>query len=409
MEILYISSAPSPKEFLAIRAASKSNSVYGMEESGLKFHTLILDGLCANPEVSVRSLVGRAVGFRSHSGIVWKHKSEQINDQLRYEHLGLINLPVLKQLCLGINCFFSILKWEAQTRGQQRAIFVDGAYVTMLPFVIAAKKLCDCTVGTVICDIHKYMADVKDSREDQRLGLVHRMMRGLSRWCYGSIDRFVLLTEAMNDVINPGGKPYIVMEGLVDRNMETVSNNLEDKVEESVVMYAGALREQFGLKNLVEGFMAYQNPRARLWIFGGGDYAGEIEKAATQDFRILFGGRISQKEVVEKERIATLLVNPRPVGQEFTKYSFPSKNMEYMASGTPILTTRLPGIPSEYYDFIYTIDGDTAEDVTKSLETVLSRSKEELHEKGKLAHSFVLQRKNNVIQSERILNLLKES
>ena len=61
-----------------------------------------------------------------------------------------------------------------------------------------------------------------------------------------------------------------------------------------------------------------------------------------QDKRIHFGGVIPLSEVIEKEIQATILINPRPVDQEFTKYSFPSKIMEYMSSGTPVLTTKLP-------------------------------------------------------------------
>ena len=42
--------------------------------------------------------------------------------------------------------------------------------------------------------------------------------------------------------------------------------------------------------------------------------------------------------------------------------------MEYLASGTPVLTTRLPGMPEEYYEHVLTIDGSTADDVTAALE-----------------------------------------
>ena len=59
--------------------------------------------------------------------------------------------------------------------------------------------------------------------------------------------------------------------------------------------------------------------------------------------------------------IATLLINPRFSNEEYTKYSFPSKNMEYMASGTPILTTKLPGMPKEYYEYIYLFEEESIE------------------------------------------------
>ena len=64
---------------------------------------------------------------------------------------------------------------------------------------------------------------------------------------------------------------------------------------------------------------------------------------------------MARKQGVAEELKATLLVNPRPTTEEFTIYSFPSKNMEYMASGTPLLTTKLPGMPEEYHQYVLAI------------------------------------------------------
>ena len=112
------------------------------------------------------------------------------------------------------------------------------------------------------------------------------------------------------------------------------------------------------------------------------------------------------QEIVKEEVKATLLINPRPTNQEFVKYSFPSKNMEYLVSGTPLLTTRLPGMPMEYYPYIYTIDAETDEGLCKTLRVLLSKSKQELHENGKRAKMFVLENKNENIQGKKIVLLL---
>ena len=79
-----------------------------------------------------------------------------------------------------------------------------------------------------------------------------------------------------------------------------------------------------------------------------------------------------------------------------------------MASGTPLLTTRLPGIPQGYYDYIYTIDGDTPGAVTSALEGVLGQTADVLYQKGMSAREFVLREKNNVLQAGRILSLLRQ-
>ena len=111
-------------------------------------------------------------------------------------------------------------------------------------------------------------------------------------------------------------------------------------------------------------------------------------------------------QIVEKEQEAALLVNPRPTHEEFVKYSFPSKTMEYMASGTPVLTTRLPGMPKEYYPYVDFIEEESADGIAAALRKVLATSDEELFAKGNAARQFVLEGRNNVVQAEKLLTML---
>ena len=112
-------------------------------------------------------------------------------------------------------------------------------------------------------------------------------------------------------------------------------------------------------------------------------------------------------EIVDKEQEAALLVNPRPTHEEFVKYSFPSKTMEYMASGTPVLTTRLPGMPKEYYPYVDFIEEESAAGIAAALKTVLAETDEELFQKGCVARDFVLDGRNNVVQAEKMLKMLE--
>ena len=409
MEILYVSSVPSPNEFDRIKTMERPGvnvTTYGMNESGYKFHTLIMNGLCKYDDVNITSLVGRSVGRSTHLGGYWKCLKEQVSDKLSYVHIGFINFPGVKHVCIGVSLFARTLAWGWKNRGKQKGIIMDASYVTANPFVLLACSLFKCKTTAIFCDIYEYMADVKDARANEKVSLPRRIIRSIAGACYRRLDSYIFLTEQMNPLINPTGKPYIVMEGLVDSNMEHMPNLLENKTDKKVIMYAGALREAYGVKNLIEGFLACDAKDAELWIFGNGDYKEQVQKYAEKNENIKFGGAIPLKQVIEKELQASLLVNPRPIGMEFTQYSFPSKNMEYMVSGTPILTTRLPGMPKEYYDYIYTIDGDEPEYITEALNKVLYISKEKLHEKGLDARKFVLDKKNNIVQADRIKKLL---
>ena len=406
VEILYLSAVTSPSQFQAMKDARKpgvNEVTYGMIESGQKFGSLIQDGLLQDPVVHLTSLVGRSVDHRFYQGRFWPRVRERMTDRFVIDHLGFPNLPVLRQLWLALGFAWQAWRWRLRSRGAAHRIFIaDAAYISALPGTMLALGG-GVTKLAIFADVYTYMGDVRDA--SNRRGLLHRVLRRVARLTYGALDAFVLLTEAMNPVVNPANKPHIVMEGLVDRRMAAETHQPAAKADEPTVLYAGALRREYGLADLIEGFQSYPDPSARLVIYGAGDYADQIKAAAEIDSRIDYRGVVPNDQVVAAEEAAWLLVNPRPIDQEFTKYSFPSKNMEYLASGSAVLTTRLPGMPCDYYNYVLPIESGGAASVATALAAALNQGKEELETRGRQGKQFVLEKKNNHAQATRILDL----
>ena len=78
-----------------------------------------------------------------------------------------------------------------------------------------------------------------------------------------------------------------------------------------------------------------------------------------------------------------------------------------MASGTPLLTTKLPGMPEEYHQYVYLFEEESVQGYVNALRKVLSLPADTLYVKGEQAKKFVLQNKNYVAQAQRVLGLLK--
>ena len=173
-----------------------------------------------------------------------------------------------------------------------------------------------------------------------------------------------------------------------------------------IIIYAGSIKKLYGIQNLVEGFIKADIKDAELHIYGDGDYREELEKICNDIPSVKYKGIKPNSEIVYEEQRAALLVNPRPTAPEYTKYSFPSKNMEYMASGTPIMTTKLPGMPSEYYSYVYTIEDETADGVAKALSAFFAEIKETRYLNGKRARDFVFENKSNTVQANKIIDFL---
>lgn len=353
-----------------------------------KYHRLLIKGLAANAKVDV---VANPPVNRSVLNRKWVSLPKEQVDNACYHHLPAIRNPILKLLCVGVGTFcetFALSKKDS-------VIVVDCLNRTAALAGLLAAKLRGCRCVSIITDL----PDMFDC------GAFYKKM---ANFVIRHSTDYVLLTEAMNDYLQNTDKPYVVLEGHADIAMRDQKPSLERKMSPRVCLYAGGVYKLYGLQNLVEGFLKADIPGTQLHIYGSGDYVEELEQLAAQDPRIFYGGMLMNQEIVEKELEATLLVNPRPTHEEYVKYSFPSKNMEYMASGTPVLTTVLPGMPKEYYPHVYLIEEESVDGVAKALKQALDHSDEELFQKGQAAREFVLTERNNVVQAAKILEMLKK-
>lgn len=196
------------------------------------------------------------------------------------------------------------------------------------------------------------------------------------------------------------------MEGLVDSEILHSVDHGNNTTNEVSFFYAGGLHKRYGLGMLVDAFHKLPYDNCRLILYGSGPYVDELKEVSAKDARIDYRGIAPNDVVVEEEKKATILVNPRPTNEEFTQYSFPSKNMEYMASGRPLLTTKLPGMPKEYYEYVFLFEEESIDGYYKTLERMVNTKRGKLDEKGEEAQKWVLKNKNNVVQTQRIINLV---
>ncbi|MGK0713944.1 glycosyltransferase [Aerococcus urinaeequi] len=188
------------------------------------------------------------------------------------------------------------------------------------------------------------------------------------------VDSFVLLTNQMKDMLNIGKKPFIVIEGVVNfENNNDENDKQKPKNMDSImtVVYTGTLNKKFGVVNLVEAFHNTSIKNTRLKICGRGDSEEIIKSYAAKDERIIFLGQLPNTEAVKLQKRATVLVNPRQNNEEFTKYSFPSKNMEYLLTGRPVIAYKLDGIPDEYDNYFHYVEDDSIDSFTNKIEEIL--------------------------------------
>ena len=153
-------------------------------------------------------------------------------------------------------------------------------------------------------------------------------------------------------------KPYLVVNA-ISGNSHAIIN----KPNKFIYLYAGGLHLKYNSLVLVKAFSSLCYKDIELHLYGNGDAVESIIEFAKNDKRIIYGGVIPNSEVLMHLREASILVNPRPTTLWDTSFTFPSKLIEYLESGTTTVTTRLAGIPSEYLEHFLFFEDSTIESI----------------------------------------------
>lgn len=322
---------------------------------------------------------------------------------ITYNYVPIINLPALRNIFVFIYSFFKVILWSLSQSGKNKIIICDALALSVTAASILAGKLTRTRHIAIITDLPNFMILGAESKPNMKQRIYNKVVS----FIIPIFDGYILLTSEMNKLANRQHKPHMIMEGLVDIKMTSHSNSLGNKASKRILIYAGGIYEIYGIKKLIEAFMRLESDDLQLHIYGAGDLEKDMPRYMNLDSRIIYHGTVSNQVVVQKELEATLLINPRSSKEEFTKYSFPSKNMEYMVSGTPLLTTPLLGMPQEYNQYVYLFDDESVEGLYATLKILLDKSCSELYEFGHAARQFVLEHKSNYKQTRRILDFLE--
>ncbi len=388
MNIKYIASTCSREKY----AEYIEKKGVRVSQQAQKYNFLLAEGLVKNG--SKVNLISTRPINRGVSSKLWFGADKDADCGIEFSYVPFINYPVLRNVCILFSVFFKVL--FSKEKKKETAVVCDALNIVATMGALAASAVRGYKTVGVVTDVPCHFSNMMNIPFSQKLNL-HIMKKFKS---------YLLLTEHMSDVVNPKYRPFVVLEGHADESMAEKENVFKNKSEKRVCFYAGSLKKIYGIKNLVEGFIAADIPNSELHIYGNGDYVDELKALVEHYENVKYLGVAPNSEIVKAELEATLLVNPRPTNEEYTKYSFPSKNMEYMASGTPVLTTKLPGMPEDHLPHVFLIEEESPEGIKNALLGVFEHSDEELHSFGADAKRFVLEKKNNRVQAKKLLDMI---
>lgn len=398
MKVLYFGTVCGFEKYNSILTECK----YKPSVATVVFETALLNGFKENDaEVEIHSFP-MIPTFPSSKLLRFGGFTERLICGYECKWLNTLNLPYLKQLSRRLDGRKALKKW-ARKNGSSGVVLTYSIPPFLVKDVIRYKKKYHYKTVAVVPDLLRDMY-INDNSRSFVAQLKQAYLKPALK-LQGKYDGYVYLTDAMHNVVAPE-KPYMVMEGIA--NIEAFDGVEVAEPCLRSVMYAGMLHEKYGIINLLDAFEAINDGETELWLFGEGTAVDEIKRRALVNPLIKYFGSVERSKILQYEKWASLLVNPRSTTEAFTKYSFPSKTIEYMLSGTPVLTTRLCGIPNEYFGYVFTADDNSVKTLSDALSAALSHTDSELSALGEKARRFIIENKNSKKQAARIIKFLNE-
>lgn len=295
-----------------------------------------------------------------------------LNKNYKVYNLPFYNTSILKIISRTISSlYFSIYILKKQKN--KKGIIIYSVHIPYLITGILLKKIFKLPIIGIWTD----PPSVSHHMESK----VKRFLRGielkLSKYLMKKMDKTITLTKQLAEDFCPN-KPNLVIEGIIDYD-ESKKNKIELVKEKKIkFLYTGSLMKKYGIANIVQAFMNIDNNDIELEIYGLGDFENELEEIALKDKRIYYGGFINNEEILKKQTNCNFLINARSPKDIYTKYSFPSKTLEYMLSGKPLISTFLLGMPLEYKEYFILLEDNDVKTIQETIERAIKLEKEEI-------------------------------
>jgi len=394
MRILYLSRASSKATFDYV--FNSAQNPIGHESQ--KFHSLVIDGLNIQNEISeILSISILPINRNTHRFNFLFIPSDS-NYKVKYKYVPYIKANLVRSIGTILYTTFLGTIWAIKNLNRRKIIISDPLNFSIGLAGIFISKLFNVKIISILTDLPENMIDINN-----RLNTKGIIYRKVNTYFLNKYHGYIYITQQMHGKLKSDVE-YIVMEGLMDISFpNTIKPKLKTKTR--IILYSGAVFKKYGIENLIKSFLLLKENDLQLMLVGPCDMLEEINEYHKIDNRVVYGGVIPNDKVLELQKSATLLINPRPSNLDYTSYSFPSKTIEYLASGTPVLSTVLDGIPDEYWNYLIPISDESINGINEALFNTLNLSSEKLNDIGKKSMDFILNNKNNIIQAKRIVGL----
>lgn len=198
------------------------------------------------------------------------------------------------------------------------------------------------------------------SEEDCYEKWIRRLYARFQKRVIKKYDVVIGLSENVNRFVDIN-QEFILMEGGIDSAFYDYFDVEKTVSAEKVrVMYSGVLENVTGVDLLLDAIRIVQSSNLEFVFTGKGSQSEQVERVVYEDDRVKYMGSLPYDVYMEQLGMADILVNPRNMNLLENQNNFPSKIMEYLATGKRIVSTRFIGW-EKYSEIIDFVESDAVE------------------------------------------------
>jgi glycosyltransferase involved in cell wall biosynthesis len=329
-----------------------------------------------------------------------------LDERLPLRLVPFINVTPLKQLTIGVATAYELLRWGWRNRAARcRVVYAYNLSVPPGAFVLLAARLIRAKTVVSLCDIETPGETVPG-------GAYWKLDDWLQRRLIPHFDGHTVASQAIADDFLCG-RDSIRLEGGVSPELLGKTENLVPALSTRrdprtfVIVAAGQLSELNGIPLLLDAFSQLRGDRFRLRIAGAGALEPEVRTAAARDPRIEFLGRLPLDRVLETYAAADVLVNLRITRSLNTRYFFPSKMIEYLVSGVPVISTCTGHVEEEFGAFTFLLRDERPEALAQLIERISALDPADRCAQAARARTYMAANKTWQAQTEKLAAFIR--
>jgi len=332
-----------------------------------------------------------------------------INNYVTAKIIKYLNVKFIKEISTEISVYYElikILKRNANNNEKTVVITYNGDGCFSNP-IFRLKKRFDFIYNCIVVDPPLY--DGTTTRSSHFWKILYKIKHDNYMNAAINCDKCVVLNKKCAiDLLHR--KDYHVMDcGVSIGDDINVSNSYANKFWNKHdgkihIVFTGSIHEHSGIMRLVDMMIEINEENFVLHIFGNGVFENKLKDLISEYDNIRFHGYLDGDDVKNIQHDADCLICPNIINHPINQYAFPSKLLEYMMSGTPVISTMVAGLRDEYFPFLYLYD-DTIEGLRKTL-LLIQKDRKKANEIGKAARDFVIKYKNWDVQAKKMLDYI---